>query len=259
VCFLFISKRGIYIFFLNIIFLFFFLFYRTTMSSISFTSGDIQANTFRATRAQIKDVIAENLIVDDVSVALINGNRPVPYNGLRLGIPVGSGGASGGVYVTSAESQPTGFALPLTLMPDEGLGLGSSFAVDPANNVSIIEGNKIQFNNEGVYLVTFVTAIGVNGGSPGDPPTPFTAGNQISVQLLEGDMFASAPITSGGCPVFSTGTTPLSVIYSGAAFISSSMTCNVTVPGTIVKLKLYIQNDYCEVFLTSGVSITKLV
>lgn len=196
--------------------------------------------------------------INFLRVNTINGqSAPVVCN-YRMGVdPTSNPGIAGGLYVTSASTQPTSFPIPLKFTPDGGLNIAENFKNDPTNCLTL-SGSDITVNRSGIYEISVQLGMLINGGAPPNlgVAVPFTAGNIAVGQVLlnTSHVFMSPPGVNSGNAVISLTGTPVGGIYAGGVFIGGTQLCQLTA-GQIINLQLFLKNDYCEITLTSAVTI----
>lgn len=155
---------------------------------------------------------------------------------------------SGGLIVTSTETNTFNFALPLT-DNQTGLGLASTIKYDPHNHLTF-NGTQITCNKEGNYSISIQLDILSN---------IMTANNYCIAQATKpGDsIFSNPPAVSAASNFISITGTPIGGVYNIASILAANSITHLNVNDQL-DLKFYLAYDTCVVALTSCLCINEL-
>lgn len=189
------------------------------------------------------------LVVNNSETGLIFQQQPtpIPKVAYRIGIdPSSNPGNVGGLKVKAGNTQPGGYALPLTIA-SQSSGIGDN-TVDDVSNAFTIGPDTITCNITGRYV--FSIQLSILGGE-------FNLNNFNTAQmLLNGQSIFTAPPCVAAFDGF-VDATPLGFPFPLFSLLSSSSVCYIEA-GQVLSLIYYLQTDYVEITLTSNISITSI-
>lgn len=168
----------------------------------------------------------------------------------RLGIDTSSnpGPIIGGLLFDPTLTLAGTFAIPLTSAPF-GSGVCENFLDDVDNYFTLISPTQLQINVSGKYNLSGNVIVLSND-----------ALSLVALQVLRSvdAMFSSPPAMTNAVGVLSTGTSPISGIYSNIYTMGFAQDCTL-VAGEIINMKLYAEGgsggDTAEISLCSSLSI----
>jgi hypothetical protein len=183
----------------------------------------------------------------------LTGSLPAPINSIaaaRFGVDPSSnpGPLINGLLFDPTATTAGTWIIPMTSTPT-GLGIGDNFEDDADGYFTLTNPTSVTINVSGKYHIS--AAWFVVTSDPLDP---------VSLQVLKnGDaMFTAPPAFENFSSGSSTGTTPLSAIYTRAYSMLGSMDCALSA-GDVISCKLYAEGgsggDTAEITLTSAMCI----
>jgi hypothetical protein len=189
----------------------------------------------------------------DLLNSFLTGSLPAPINSIaaaRFGVDPSSnpGPLINGLLFDPTTTTAGTWIIPMTSTPT-GLGIGDNFEDDADGYFTLTNPTSVTINVSGKYHIS--AAWFVLTSDPLDP---------VSLQVLKnGDaMFTAPPAFGDFSSGSSTGTTPISALYTRAYSMLGSMDCALTA-GDVISCKLYAEGgsggDTAEITLTSALCI----